>query len=369
MNGYWKMTQNGLRAFVRDRAGLFWSFFFPLFFIVIFGSIFGAAGDRAKDMKFKVGLVNLDKSGVGAEVDRAFKAEKQLQLSTGAEADLTAKLHKGDLNAVVVVPAGLEGAFQTGVPNRVKVLFDPGSQQTSMMAVGQVQAVLGKLNFQLSGRPPVIVAAPEAAQPDPKEVGKVRQIDFLIPGILAMTITQLGLFTAIPIINMREKGIMKRLRATPLSRTALVGSHVTQRLIIGMVQTLLIIGVGVTLFKFHVLGSWAALIGIVALGVLAFICVGAVLSAIAKTQESGMSLVQLVNFPMMFLSGIFFPIEIMPSFFQPIVKAMPTTYLADGLRHIMVGSPSAHSLTTDVAILSAWLVGGLFVASRMFRWE
>ncbi len=180
---------------------------------------------------------------------------------------------------------------------------------------------------------------------------------------------QLGLFTAIPIISMREKGILKRYRATPLPRPALVGSQITMRLVISLIQTFTIITLGSLVFKFHVQGSWLALIGLVIFGVLTFISIGAVLSAIARTQESGMSMVQLVNFPMMFLSGIFFPLDIMPTFMRPITAILPATYLADALRYVMLSAPSAHSIVTDLTVLAAWLACGMFVAMRTYRWE
>src|SRR5439155_6571052 len=184
--------------------------------------------------------------------------------------------------------------------------------------------------------------------------GGFRMFDFVLPGILGMTIMQLGLFTALPIITMREKGVLKRYRATPLPRYVLVGSHVRQRLIIALFQTIVIVGLGVGLYKVVIVGSFAALAGLVVFGVLTFICLGAVLSAIARTQESGVAVVQLVNFPMMFLSGVFFPPAMIPPFLRVVTNFIPLTYLADALRHVILGNPSEFGIPKDLMVLAGW---------------
>ena len=82
-----------------------------------------------------------------------------------------------------------------------------------------------------------------------------------------------------------------------------------------------------------------------------------------------MPLINIITFPMMFLSGIFFPIEVMPDFLRPVLEALPLTYLGDGLRQIMVGATPLHSLTTDIAVLGGWLIVCMVLAIRFFRWE
>jgi ABC-2 type transport system permease protein len=366
MKAYINLVRSGLKAFVRDRAGLFWSFFFPLFFIFIFGSIFGNK-EAAKDLRIPVDLVLQDKSPAVAWVTKALSHRpldvKQVDDLQKAKLDLG----KGEVKAVIVFPDGFADKMQAGKTTDVTIYTDPSQQQMSAMAGGIIQQYIVEMDKHMSNTPTLLkpVLASVTATKKDEQGG----INFLLPGILAMTVMQLGLFTAIPLINMREKGILKRFRATPLPRSTLVASQVTQRLVIGVIQTLTIITVGVLAFKFEMKGSWPVLLALVIFGVLTFISIGAVLASIAKTQESGISLVQLVNFPMMFLSGLFFPIEILPKFFGPVVKIMPATYLADMLRHVMVNAPLAHPVTTDLAVLGGWLIGGLFIASRMFKWE
>jgi ABC-2 type transport system permease protein len=123
------------------------------------------------------------------------------------------------------------------------------------------------------------------------------------------------------------------------------------------------------IFKFQIIGNMALLAGFVLLGALMFVALGYLISGLAKTQESVIGISQLINFPMMFLSGLFFPVDFMPAWIRPVVTAMPLTYLADALRQIMVGATPVYSLWVDLGVLAAWLVVSAALAVRFFRWE
>ena len=198
----------------------------------------------------------------------------------------------------------------------------------------------------------------------------MRGIDFLLPGILGMALMQLGLFgTAPALVQLREQQVLRRIGATPLSRTTLLASQVMHRLTIGIVQTALIVIVGTLVFKVNIIGNIGLLVLLVLLGALMFIAMGYLISGLAKTQESVIGISQFVNFPMMFFSGLFFPVDIMPDWIRPLVQAMPLTYLADALRQVMVGANPVNSLTTDFAVVGLWLVICAVLAVRFFRWE
>jgi ABC-2 type transport system permease protein len=384
MNAYLHLTRAGLRAFFRDRQGVFWSFFFPLFFIFIFGTIFGKKKDEPQ-MRFKVGIVMQDPSPAAAWVPKAFQSgelSRILKTTVGNLPKEEAALKKGDSDGVVVFPANFGSNLFQQKPSDIRILVDPTQPQSSQMVAGMLRNILanmelGAMRRMMSARNPSAPDSPlfqvkqesVSASADRAKTAKLSGMDFLLPGILAMTVMQLGLFTAIPLINLREKGILKRLRATPLPRSTVIGGQVTQRLVIGVIQTLVILGVGLVVFHFHMLGSWPLLFALVVFGIFTFIGIGAVLASVAKTQESGVSLVQLVNFPMMFLSGLFIPLQILPDGLRSVVGVLPATHLASIMRHIMVDAPIAYSIPTSLGVMAAWLAGGLLLASRMFRWE
>ena len=164
---------------------------------------------------------------------------------------------------------------------------------------------------------------------------------------------QLGVFAAIPLVADREKLILKRLQATPLRRWQLVGSNVVMRLLIAIVQTAIIVGVGSARVRRPGRGQLAARSGrFVVLGSLTFIALGYVIASFASTEESANGMTSVVQFPLMFLSGTFFPIDAMPDALQAVARAMPLTYLGDALRQVMVGGTPFSPLWVCFAVLA-----------------
>ena len=184
-----------------------------------------------------------------------------------------------------------------------------------------------------------------------------------------MALMQLGLFGAMPLVQQREKRILKRLNATPLRRWTLIGSNVLTRLLIGLVQTLLIVGVGARLFGVTILGNPFVVAFLVVLGALMFISLGYVVASFVPTEESANMVTSILQFPLMFLSGIFFPLEQMPGWLRTIAAALPLTYLGDALRQVMVGGTPFVPVLLSVGVLAVWLVVCFGVSSRFFRWQ
>ena len=192
---------------------------------------------------------------------------------------------------------------------------------------------------------------------------------YFVPSILAMALMQLGIFASIPLVSQREKQILKRLAATPLSRITFVGSNVVMRLIIAALQTILIVGIGAWLFGVTIVGNVLVVVGFIALGALTFLAVGYIIAAWARTEETANAGTSIVQFPLMFLRGIFFPISFMPGWLQPVAAAMPLTYLADALRQTMVGGAAYASLAVDALVLGGWMLVCFLIAARFFRWQ
>ena len=369
MRAFLKLTGAGLKSFLRDRSGLFWTVFFPIFFIFTFGSIFGNVGNEDRSVRIPIGVVIENPTPATDWIPGAFRQVPVFDVIEGTSSEERQALMAGNRRAVVIFPSDYGQRLAMKQPANVRILTDPTRREMSQTAAQIVRQVLQGIEGRVTGSRPIHSVQEEVVMPGERPGGGFRMIDFVLPGILGMTIMQLGLFTALPLITMREKGILKRLRATPLPRATIVGSQVTQRLIIAVFQTVLIVGIGVAFYKVEVQGSWAMLAGLVLLGVLTFIALGALLSAVARTQESGTAVVQLVNFPMMFLSGVFFPPELIPSGLRIITNALPLTYLADALRHTILGTPSLYGIPKDLTVMGIWLAACLLLASRTFRWE
>lgn len=280
------------------------------------------------------------------------------------ESELAA-LRQGDRRAVIVLPTGLAQAVAQRQPSPVQVYFDPAQQQASQIVLGITRQVLQGAERHITGTPTLFTVQEETVQAQ-----DLRGIDFMLPGILAMALVQLGLFgTAQPIVQLREQGVLRRLNATPLKRSTVLASQVAQRLTIGLAQAVLVLALGMLVFKVPMVGNWAALFAFVVLGALVFVALGYVIAAFSRTQESAGGISSILNFPMTFLSGLFFPVELLPSAVLPLAALMPVTYLADGMRQVMVGANPLYPAWLDAGVLVAWLVVCLALAARFFKWD
>jgi ABC-2 type transport system permease protein len=245
------------------------------------------------------------------------------------------------------------------------LLYTDPSRSTATQTLNQiVEQVVGAVNQRLSGVPPALAVETRALQTQ-----NISTAAYFVPSILAMALMQLGLFASIPLVAQREKLILKRLSATPLSRLTLVTSNVLMRLVVAAVQTVLIVGVGAVLFGVTIIGNLLVVGGLIVLGALVFLAIGYLIATWAKTEESATGMTSVVQFPLMFLSGIFFPIAFMPEWLQPVAAFLPLTYLGDALRQTMVGGAAYVALPIGVAILVGWLVVSTAITARFFRWQ
>jgi ABC-2 type transport system permease protein len=358
------LTVANIRSYVRDRAAVFWTLAFPLIFIFLFGFIFQGGGGST----LTIAWVDEDGSAASAQLHTAFAAAPGVDLSdAGTRAPAETLMKDGKVDAIIVVPSGYGAALGaagagSGPPAALTVVIDP-SRSALVASVDQaVGSVLGVVN--LAGRTPLVLPQAETIQTQ-----NLSFISYFVPSILGMSVMQLGIFAAVPLVADREKGILKRLAATPLRRSQLVGSNTLMRLLIALVQAVIIVGVGVLAFGVEITGSFLLAGAFIVLGAVSFLSLGYVLASFTKTEDAANGLTQVVQFPMMFLSGVFFPIAAMPPFLQSIARLIPLTYLADALRQVMVGGVPFAPLYVCAAVLLVWLVVCFGIASRKFRWQ
>ncbi len=349
MNTFFQLVMANIKETFRDKMAIFWFLAFPVLFILLFGFIFS---EENMNMNFSIGLVTED-AGEGI-FRKVLESVEVFQVHEGSEAEELRSLKEGKRSAVVI-PRD---------PQKIDVYYDATVQTTSQVVLPIIRQIFDEMERQITGRPRIFDIKVQAVQRE-----KLKQIDFLLPGILSMALMQLGLFGSLRLVSLKERKILKNLGATPLNRTALVGSEVLVRLAMALLQTLAITVIGYLVFDVTILGNWFILVSIVLMGAAMFVSLGYLIVSLARTEESALAAIQVVQFPMMFLSGIFFPVTMMPDFMQPIVKTIPLMYLGDALRQIMTGYPGEHLFVTNVSIIAAWLVVTLLLTIRFWRWE
>ena len=356
------LTIANIKSYIRDRQAVFWTLAFPLIFIFLFGTIFSSGVNKTK-----LGWADEDLSAASAQLRAIFQSVPTIELVEAPRDQALEKFDHGDVSGVIAIPKGYGAAAAAasagqGPPAEVTIYTDP-SQPTS---AGQVKAFVGGILAiaNLGGRPPTIV--PELRDIKTQDLNAV---SFFVPSILGMALMQLGIFSAIPLVADREKLILKRLSATPLRRWQLVGSNILMRLIIAIVQMVIIIGVGVGVFHVEITGSILLVAVLAMLGAIAFISLGYVIASFAKTEDAANGMTSAVQFPLMFLSGTFFPLAALDPSLQTIARFLPLTYLSDALRQVMVNGAAFSPLWVCVVVLVVWTAVCFGIAARFFRWQ
>ena len=363
MNALMALTRANIKSYMRDRAAVFWTLAFPLVFIVMFGLIFhGGSSDLT------LAWVDEDGSTQSTQLREDFASQPGVTLEDMTQADAISAMQVGKVDSVIVVPAGYGATVAAnsegtpGAPAQVQVYTDPSRPNVTAEVFQVVGSTFGVVN--LAGRPPIVIPVVETVQTQ-----NLNAISYFVPSMLGLSVMQVGIFAAVPLVADREKLILKRLAATPLRRWQLVGSNVLMRLLIALVQAVIIVGVGAVFFGVQITGSMALMTGFVILGAVTFLALGYVVASFAMTEDAANSMTSIIQFPMMFLSGTFFPINQMPDFLQGIARLIPLTYLSDALRQVMVGGAAFAPLYVCAAVLLGWLVVCFGIAAVKFRWQ
>jgi ABC-2 type transport system permease protein len=353
-NAFKAMTVANLKMTVRNRTALFWNLAFPLLFILLFGFLIG--NDR---FSFDIGVVGADTSEATLQIVEQLEASDAFSVKTGTQDAELEALRDGRRSVVIVFSEGDAGQVQA------HIYWDQSDPQMGTIALNAVRQFLSEANASLAGAPPAIDVQVQAVESD-----ELDYIDFLIPGILAMSLMNSGMIGfASAFVSYRERGILRRIKATPFPLSSFIGARITSQLVVSVIQTIILVGVGMLLFDLSVTGSLLSVFAMVILGSLAFQSLGFVISAFAKNQEAADSISNAVSFPMLFLSGVFFPVDSAPAWLQPIMKLMPLRYLVDGLRDLMVRGASLTDIWLEILVMLVTAVVGFVLALRFFRWD
>uniref|UniRef100_A0A7C2WC89 ABC transporter permease n=1 Tax=Thermorudis sp. TaxID=1969470 RepID=A0A7C2WC89_9BACT len=355
MSGLGTMTLAFIRMTLRNRMALFWMLAFPAIFIVLFGFILG--NDEGPD--FEVGVVGAEQSPVSQGILEQMRQTASFTITLGTETDERQALEEGDRDAVLIFQQADNGRLSA------QILYDQSDFQRSQVAMLAIQQFLERANAEMTAAQPAIEIAVEGVQSN-----ALRFIDFLTPGILGMAIMQNGVIgMSMGLVGYRERGILRRIKATPFPLWKFLVAHVLSQLGIAVLQAIIFIGLAMTLFDLTVAGDVLSMLVMVISGCLAFISLGFIVSGMTRNVETASAVATIVTFPMMFLSGVFFPIDTAPAWMQPITKIMPLTYLVEALREIIIRGQSILTTWPNLLVMVATAVVGLAIGLRFFRWE
>jgi ABC-2 type transport system permease protein len=372
-----KFTWASIKMFFRNKQGLFFSLFLPVLIMVILGLMnFGTLG------KSNLAMVDEAKTVQSQQFVAAIKKIDAISVSEYSnEADAKVKLDKGDVDLVTIlprdflkIPTSSSAANPALIPNssnissqpkpeNITLYYNQGRIQQAQTGISVIKESLDNLNHQITKTPNLFILTQKAIN-----AKSLNYIDFLVPGIIAMAIMQLGVFSIVFVmVDYRRKGIMKRLMATPMRPIEFITGQVLTRIVVSLLQVFVIISMAVLIFHINVVGNYFELLFLIFLGGLLFISMGFAASTVAKTEESAAPVANIIIFPMLFLSGIFFPFEAMPLWLQHIAYYFPLRFLADAMRSVMTNGASLYAIRTDIYWLIIWSAFMIILAVSFFR--
>ena len=331
------------KEYTREPEALFWSFGFPILLAIGLGIAF-----RAKPADV-VHVAVVSRSPQATSIVAALKKDSALAVESMAADSAQTALRSG--RVAVVVQPGDSGVTYEYDDTR------PDARTARLMVDDDVQRGAGRSDLVSKSERHV------------REAGS-RYIDFVVPGLLGMTIMGGGIWgLGFSIVDQRRRNLLKRLVATPMSRAQYLGSYVISRLVLLAIEGVVLLGFSLLLFGVPLRGGLGVVTLIVVVAALAFGGLGLLIAARPTTIEGVSGLMNLTMLPMWVLSGVFFSSENFPRVVQPFIKALPLTATNDALRAAMLRGVGLSGLWPQLAILVTWMLVCFAIALRIFRWR
>ena len=353
------------RGYLRNVAGLFFGLIFPVILILIFGAIF--SGNNTGEVT--VYLQNQDTSvpppfvNVSGNFTQALNSTAILNVqSVDASENFTKYLSEHSSSDGIIIPANFSLNYAMQQPINVTVYGNP-TQSTNGIILGTLNGVTNFFNLQrYSGSHIIGIDTATVGYESPKYV------DFLIPGLIGFSILVSPMFSMVNITSEYKKNkLFKQLSLTPLTKFEWLAAKVMFYIVLAVISFVLMVAVGIFLFGAHItLTVW--LIPFFILGPMMFCSLGMLVGTLAKSIESASVLGNIITFPMMFLSGTFFPISIMPEYLRSVAHVLPLFYIVEGLNNVMVYGNVGAALI-DIAVLTVVTVIVFVAAAKLFKWR
>lgn len=365
----------------RNRIAIVMLILMPLFMMVMVGYIFPteSALENAD-----VGLANEDNGSLGiAFVQQlSFVSEESgmmnLKNSTGFD-DIKQRIQDGDLLGGVIVPANFTSNLMNGTQGIVEIVSDQSNPQVSLLLQGVLSEVIDEIgtwsamnyvnvSFGVDSDEALAVVKPYSVETKGIVAGEPSYFDFIAPGIMAMTV-MMSVMTGLPhaISYEKEYGTLDGMMVAPINRLSIILGKTIAQTSRGIIQGLIILGLAVLIFGVTIHGNFILLLFLLILGVFSFVGLGILITSVVKDEQTATMAMMTLMFPMMFLSGVFFPIQQMPGFMQYIAWSLPLTYATSALRKVMILGADVPSISTELIVLIAFGIILLLVAVPTFK--
>ncbi len=353
------------RRFFRDKLAIFFTIGFPLIFLFVFGSLNSGSGS----ISLNVAIINQSDSSFakefvkGAEDSDVLKVDQDVTTLDQAKE----KMSQSQIDATIVLPkefGQMEGEAKNPT-GQATVLYTQNNQQSGTTLTSVLDSQFKEINKQY-----VDVSTPFTVQSKQLEVKSLSAFDYTFAGLLGFAIIGMGIFGPVNVFpELKKMGILRRLSTTPLRVWEYFLSTMIGQAIIGIVAIAVMFAVAILVFNLEVVGNYFELSLFIVLSIITILGIGLALGGWAKNERQAAPLSNIIVFPMMFLSGTFFPRFLMPEWLQNVSALLPLTPVIDGIRLIATEGKHLIEILPQIGLLGAWMVIIYFIAFRVFRWE
>jgi len=383
-----RIARKDLTELFRNRLGLVLLVLMPMFMMVMVGFIYPSNGSTISNLP--VALVNEDvgyrNSTIASQtftivLQQINKKTGMMVFSNASNVgDIKSMVQRGDIDGGIVIPSNFSASIMTGHQGTLIIVTDESNPQISATIQGVLSAVFDQMGTMLAQQNvqllnPAVNASNSLAIVKPYNVqvegvvsGNPSYFDFAAPGIMAMTV-MMSVMTGLPVAISQEKeiGTMDGMMVAPINRLSIILGKTLAQTSRGLIQGVVILGLAIGLFGVTIHGSILLVFGLLLLGIYSFVGLGVVITSFAKDQETAAMLMMTLMFPMMFLSGVFFPIKQMPWYMQDISKVLPLTYASQALRKVMVLGAGIPAISTELIVLTVFGTVMIAIAVPVFR--
>lgn len=349
------IAKASFKAIFKSPQATFFSLFFPIVLIIIFGSI-GRGGSVSFD-------VAMDKnSDTTNDLYNIFTHAPIFNIVKGDPADIMDRLKKGRISALIRISKTDSGKYD------IHITSTTASQRELPQLQQVVNGIINEESFQMEKIKKIATVST-----DVMEIRPYRMIDFYLPSMIGFSLIGSAVFgVAFVFFNLRQTLVLKRMYASPVSKSNIVLGESLGRVLFQMITVVVLILFGKYVYQFNLANGFITFLEVMFLstvGLIVFMGFGFFVSSVAKNQNVIPIYANLFMFPQYFLSGTFFPKNFMPKSIQWLQDILPLTALNDALRKVSFEGSHLNDCWKELGILAVWGAIIYFLAIRVFKWE
>ncbi len=348
-----------LLMFSRNKGSMIFTIGFPLILFLIMGFMYSFQGGP-----MSLYVMDNDHTDASAAFIQSMSIDGVTKIIDGSGMDLAQQLKDGKIAAYVVVPAGFSDSVAPGntQATQVQVYYDD-TQATSSTLLAVMQQVVDHMNLQLAGASEKVALVPQDVK-----TSAVKPMEYVLPGILGIGIMMCAINLTVGVnAKNRARGIFRKLATTPISRVEWNLAKIGAQTIIALIAITIALAAAMLMFDFRPNLDAMALL-LVVLGTITFTGLGLIMAAVLKNEDTAAPAASMMTFPLMFLSGTFFPVDLMPGALQAVAAISPLTYVNNGLRDFMITGNTGDGVF-NMAVVAVMAVVLFAIGVALMKWK